>query len=267
MNISRWIDEYLYMILACAISSMQGSYPSNLSYKQLSSTMLAPLPPPGLVLFPGYTAQRPETFLMKAESGSSTLSHYQVSFTSSAGSPGAPLMRIDEEEKRTIIFRMPNGQEAMRIVKQVHKWSGKSPEYHGYTPDGTKLWHLSLKSGLLQTKYGELRHLIHAVERLMCAIDLTFESLGPYMPAAEVENKSSSGGLGLLVNGCLAMSSTKPNILKWRRENVVNIAPGMDILLALGLNWIRYDKQDMDAKALGNGLGDAGDAVGDASGG
>lgn len=73
-------------------------------------------------------------------------------------------MRIDEEEKRTVVFRMPNGQEAMRIVKQVHKWSGKSPEYHGYTPDGRELWHLSLKSGLLRTKYGESHRLHVAVE-------------------------------------------------------------------------------------------------------
>ncbi|KAJ4990333.1 hypothetical protein SVAN01_04215 [Stagonosporopsis vannaccii] len=211
--------------------------------------MLPPLPQPGLVLFPGYTAQRPETFLMKADSGSSTQSHYQVSFASPAGSPGAPLMRIDEEEKRTIVFRLPNGQEAMRVVKQVHNWSGKSPEYHGYTPGGRKIWHLSLKSGLLQTNY-----------------DLTIEPSGPYTPAVQVEKQTSNGSLGLLVNGCLAMSTTKPNILKWRRENVVYVAPGMDILLALGLNWIRYDKQDMDAKALGHGLGDAGDAVGDAGG-
>lgn len=97
--------------------------------------------------------------------------------------------------------------------------------------------------------------------------DLTLEPSGPYVPPIEVENKTSSGGLGLLVYGCLAMSSTKPNILKWRRENVVNVAPGMDILLALGLNWILYDKQDMDAKAIGHGLGDAGDAGGGDAGG
>lgn len=85
------------------------------------------------------------------------------------------------------------------------------------------------------------------------------------MSSVEVANKTSSGDLGLLVNGCLAMTITKPNILKWRRENVVSVAPGMDILLALGLNWIRYDKQDSDAKAVGEGLGDAGGSVGDAA--
>jgi hypothetical protein len=29
----------------------------------------------------------------------------------------------------------------------------------------------------------------------------------------------------------------------------------------LGLNWIRYDKQDMDAKVTGEAVGDAGGSV------
>ncbi|KAJ8118360.1 hypothetical protein OPT61_g626 [Boeremia exigua] len=206
--------------------------------------MLAPLSQPGLVLFPGYTAQRSEVFFVKAESGSSTKERYQVSFASQTGGPGAPLMRIEEEEKRTLVFRMPNGQEAMRIVKQVHKWTGKSPEYHGYAPDGSKLWHLTLKSGLLKTKY-----------------DLTLVSSDPHLPLVEVRNKTANGDLGVIVNDLLAMSITKPNMLKWRRENVVNVAPGMDILLALGLNWIRYDKQSMDAKAIEQGVSGVGDAA------
>ncbi|KAH6614093.1 hypothetical protein C7974DRAFT_404495 [Boeremia exigua] len=184
---------------------------------------------------------------MKADSGSSTKAHFQVSFASPTGSPGAVLMRIDEEEKKTIVFRMPNGQEAMRITKQVHLWSGKSPEYHGYAPDGRKLWHLSLKSGLLKTTY-----------------DLTLEPSGPVTSSVEVKKTATSGDLGLLVNNCLAVTISKPNIFKWRRENVVNVAPGMDILLALGLNWIRYDKQDMDAKAIGKAAGDVGSADGGA---
>lgn len=82
-----------------------------------------------------------------------------------------------------------------------------------------------------------------------------------FLPSIEVESKTSIGGLGLLVNGNLAMAGTKPNVMKWNRENVVNVAQGMVVLLALGLNWIRYDKQDMDAKATGKGIGDAGGFV------
>jgi hypothetical protein len=82
-----------------------------------------------------------------------------------------------------------------------------------------------------------------------------------YLPSIEVESKTSIGGLGLLVNGNLAMAGTKPNVMKWNRENVVSVAQGMDILLALGLNWIRYDKQDMDAKVTGEAVGDAGGSV------
>lgn len=118
--------------------------------------MLSPLPQPGLVLFSGFTAQRPETFFIKSESGSSIKAQYQVFFASPIGSVGTPFMRLGEEEKNTTVFRQPNGQEAMRIVKQKHHWSGKSPEYHGYTPDGRKIWHLTLKEGLLKTDYGKI---------------------------------------------------------------------------------------------------------------
>lgn len=41
----------------------------------------------------------------------------------------------------------------------------------------------------------------------------------------------------------------------------MNVAPNMDILLVLGLNWIRYDKQSTDAKAIGDGVGEGGDVV------
>ena len=59
----------------------------------------------------------------------------------------------------------------------------------------------------------------------------------------EVDGKASLGGLGLLVNDRLAMAGTKPNVMKWNREDVLNVASGMDILLALRLNWIRYDSK------------------------
>jgi hypothetical protein len=53
----------------------------------------------------------------------------------------------------------------------------------------------------------------------------------------------------ILVNG-------QPGATMWKdegwtrknRQDTVNVAPGMDILLALGVNWIRLDKAKQDAK-------------------
>jgi hypothetical protein len=51
-----------------------------------------------------------------------------------------------------------------------------------------------------------------------------------------------------MVNGNAGSTATKPNLWKLHQENTVNVAPGMDILLALGVNWIRYDKMNTDIK-------------------
>ena len=128
-------------------------HPFRVPYQILFNTMLAPLLQPGLVLFPGFTAQGSETFFVKCESGFLHNSQYQISFASPIGGADTPFMRMSEEEKKIMVFRSPNGQETIRIVKLVHHWSGKSPEYHDYAPDGRKIWHLTLKEGLLRTKY------------------------------------------------------------------------------------------------------------------
>jgi len=70
-------------------------------------------------------------------------------------------------------------------------------------------------------------------------------------PSVAVEKMAQGKDqLGIVVNGSLATIMTKPNIWKLAKENTVQVAPGMDILLALGVNWIRYDKQDMDIKTI-----------------
>jgi hypothetical protein len=56
--------------------------------------------------------------------------------------------------------------------------------------------------------------------------------------------------LAIIVNGSLATIVGKLNQWKSAWENTVQVAPGMDILLALGVNWIKYDKEAMDVKGL-----------------
>lgn len=40
-----------------------------------------------------------------------------------------------------------------------------------------------------------------------------------------------------------------------RREDIVHVAPGMDILVALGASWARYDKGKEDEKEAIDALG------------
>lgn len=56
---------------------------------------------------------------------------------------------------------------------------------------------------------------------------------------------------GILIDGTpvATMSRHEP----WShiaRHDLVHVAPGMDILLALGVNWIRADKQKQDAETV-----------------
>jgi hypothetical protein len=119
----------------------------------MTLAVLSALPQPGLPLFPGFIAQKAETFFVKADRTSTGRAHYAVTSTSTDGAPNTPFMRIDEEHKDTMVFRLVDGREVMRVEKQVHKWSGKSTEYHGCTPDGNKLWHVALHQGLMKTEY------------------------------------------------------------------------------------------------------------------
>ena len=44
-------------------------------------------------------------------------------------------------------------EEVLRVVKQVHTWSGKGSEYHGMRPDGSEAWHVKLHKGWSGTEY------------------------------------------------------------------------------------------------------------------
>jgi hypothetical protein len=65
-----------------------------------------------------------------------------------------------------------------------------------------------------------------------------------------VQNKVNGADKGVLVNGQPAVTMNRHE--QWKhvhRMDIINVAPGMDILLALGVNWIRQDKQKQDNKA------------------
>jgi hypothetical protein len=64
-----------------------------------------------------------------------------------------------------------------------------------------------------------------------------------------VQNKVQGADKGILVNGQPAATMTRHE--EWKhvhRMDIISVAPGMDILLALGVTWIRADKQKQDTK-------------------
>jgi len=65
----------------------------------------------------------------------------------------------------------------------------------------------------------------------------------------EVHNKIHGQDKGIVIEGHPV--ATMSRLGAWKhvaRHDLVHVAPGMDILLALGVNWIRADKQKQDAE-------------------
>jgi hypothetical protein len=65
-----------------------------------------------------------------------------------------------------------------------------------------------------------------------------------------VQNKVHGAEKGVLVNGQPGATMSRHEVWSHvHRIDLINVAPGMDILLALGVNWVRADKQKQDSKA------------------
>ena len=63
-----------------------------------------------------------------------------------------------------------------------------------------------------------------------------------------VQKKVLGQDKGILWNGHVAATMALHEQWKhFHREDLVNVAPGMDILLALGVCYVRYEKQKTDA--------------------
>src|SRR5947209_5050999 len=79
--------------------------PPQLQLQFASQTMaynLPPLPQPGLPLFPGFTARKPETFLMKGRDTLSSKASALISFATQMGEVGAPFLELKEDKRKNI---------------------------------------------------------------------------------------------------------------------------------------------------------------------
>lgn len=135
---------------------------------------LIPLPPPGLVIFPGFTALRQESFHLKESYKHFTRSHTKVSFLAPNGKPGAPFLVIDEpkQEKgklreKTVSFQTVDGNvEVMSIAKNE---GGKGSVYRGLDAAGMERWRFEVKRHSFSgksTEYSKLTFFFHYIPPL-----------------------------------------------------------------------------------------------------
>jgi hypothetical protein len=64
-----------------------------------------------------------------------------------------------------------------------------------------------------------------------------------------VQDKVMGGDKGIVVNGQPAMMTSQHE--KWKhvnRQDLIHVAPGMDILLALAVTWVKADKAAHDSR-------------------
>ncbi|KAF1835948.1 hypothetical protein BDW02DRAFT_567552 [Decorospora gaudefroyi] len=192
---------------------------------------LPPLPVPGLSLIPNFTAQRPEIFVLKAQDRHLGRASMLISACDPKGHAGAPFMQLNEESSHNVVFRTMEGQEVMRIMVDRHSWFSHKTEYKAVrSADAVPIWDLELKTGWRVPKY-----------------DLTIRDKSLKGKHVQVESKVAGEEKGIVIDGSPA--STVSRHQKWshkHNEYVVHVAPGMDIMLALGVGWIRADKVKKD---------------------
>ncbi|KAH9870975.1 hypothetical protein J1614_006549 [Plenodomus biglobosus] len=192
---------------------------------------LAPMPYPGLTIYPGFTAEHAETFLFKGRDLLSNKASFLISRATPSGEVLAPFLELKEETKDNIIFRTLDGQEVMRILRNSRSWSGKGAKYYGMRGQ-EEIWQLRLVRGLKGTNY-----------------ELNIHDRAAYGWRVEVHKKVQGQEKGIVIEGTPVATMSRHETWKHiARHDLVHVAPGMDILIALGVNWIRADKQNQDAK-------------------
>ncbi|EOA87831.1 uncharacterized protein SETTUDRAFT_109080 [Exserohilum turcica Et28A] len=194
--------------------------------------MLPSLPFPGLVLIPHLTAQTHQVLLLKSQDQLLGGSASSVHFVAPERGAKTPFLQVHEEQAGAVVFRTIDGNEAMRINVQRHSVYRHKTEYKAVrSSDAKVIWEVELKTGWRVPKYDLAVH----------------EQSLP----GKVEFKRDVSGeeQGIVVHGSPAATISRHE--KWKHQHaeyIVYVAPGMDLLLALGMAWIVSDKQKQDDK-------------------
>ncbi|KAH9880342.1 hypothetical protein IAQ61_000633 [Plenodomus lingam] len=226
---------------------------------------LAPMPPPGLMVYRGFMAEQPETFLFKSRDLWSSKASFSISRATPSGEVLAPFLDLKEGPRDNVVFRTLDGYEVMRIIRNRRSWSGKGAKYYGMRGE-EEIWQLRLVRGLKGTSYGMLGsqlssqrfniylcngHVFGGMFTYGLVLELDIHDRAAYGWRVEVHNKVQGQEKGILVEGNPV--STMSRFQEWKhisRQDIVHVAPGMDIMIALGVAWIRADKQEQDTQTV-----------------
>ncbi|KAF2193432.1 hypothetical protein K469DRAFT_618525 [Zopfia rhizophila CBS 207.26] len=187
---------------------------------------------PGFTLISGFIAKQPETFITKErDTWKWKENSYIVTRPTPTGKPGEPFIQILSENRKEMSFKTMDGQVVMRIAKENPML--RSPIYHGMSPAGDEIWTLALKSGLMSTQY-----------------NITMQDASLSKHSIKIQNEVLGAQKGILLDGIpVATMGQRGSWSHTHREDVVTVASGMDIVLALAVNWIKIDKENDDAAA------------------
>lgn len=156
------------------------------------------------------------------------------------------------------MFRDERGEEVLRVVKKVHKWSGRV-EYSGVV-EGREVWGVRVHRGMRGVGYSKLIHgytftvyvymyvyVYTSSKKKLTSSDLTIFPTPDEEDAILVENNVLGQEMGMLYRGNVVANMSMHE--KWkhlRREDVLNVAAGMDVLLAVGMCFVRIDREEGD---------------------
>lgn len=85
---------------------------------------------------------------------------------------------------------------------------------------------------------------------LILEVDLTLQDASLSKHLIKIENKVLGAEKGILLDGVPVVTMGQQGFWsRIHREDVVTVASGMDMVLALAVNWIKIDKENDDAAA------------------
>lgn len=198
---------------------------------------LQALSPPGLVVFPGYTARAQECLIIKENKKHFVRGNSLVSFKDAAtGGPGKIFMEIDEGKDKLYHFiDAASAKEIFAIKKEEHTF--KPDVYHALSA-GKEIWNLSVAEHMFSSDEYTLTLFLGNGKQLVL----------------QLQKKVQGQARAVMLNGAPVVTMDEPH--RWshlRREDVVYVAAGMDIAVAIGVAWCHYDKQSESRSAAAGG--------------
>jgi hypothetical protein len=216
--------------------------------------ILKPLLGGGVAVFPGLVAEKQETLIMKRTREHWTRESWDVTFPSPTGGRGTCIMKVDALKSHLYAIIDTAGRELCQIHKESHPFR---PNIYKAKNGSNVLWELKIeKHSFRSTKYCKLYIHIRHISANHPAFIISPET-NSAVPMA-IQTKVQGQKMGLLLSGQPVATIHAPS-MHLRREDHINVAKGMDMVVATGFAVALYDKQkESENSAVGAAGGAAG---------